>query len=1096
MPRTASHFVFHDPAQRRWSRLKLTGFIAGSIALLALASFFWSLAEPPHLLLPGELLKARKALKAVPTPVYQKSPAPAGAPAPAWTGTAPGPASGKIIFAFADPSDPSVGGALKADGSAITHVCVDALELTWPNGTLRVRSPATRPLNRIFPGPHLILVLSNFHDKAWRPEAVEDLARAGESAWKPFIDEILSELKRQKARGILIDFREVGPESRTETSQMLARIARDLAGGGFECWISAVPDESTWNASLLPPSVRWMARLDLLPLPASRPGPAQSVEGLPHWLAWMKSVHPLEQWLVCLDAEGADWNRSNGSMEILSFADAMARAHNAGVTAPDTEAGGPHFAYRDDEELHEVWFQDAASAYNIAHAAVQAGVAGVGAWQLGSADHRVWTALQWSHRPLQEEDLPVLANLPSDEQIAHVGDGDFVTVSNDQEDGWRTARIDAHGWLVFHYERFPSYPTLFHEGAAAPDEVALTFDDGPDSRWTPKILDILKAKHVPAAFFVLGNNVEKEPALTRRILAEGHEIGLHTYTHPNLALQPDARTELELNASQRLLEWVTGRSTLFFRPPYNADTRPRDASEVRPLVMAQNLGYITVLESIDPEDWDATSAQAILDRVKSQRASGGIILLHDAGGNRRHTVAALPLIIDWLHQREDRIVPLSQLLGQPRDSVMPPAPDTFAQPEGWVSQAGFSFLIYGKTVLGVVITAAAVLLLIRSLSVAVAAFIHHRRPAPPRTGFSPPVSIILPAFNEAKVIRHTLEALLRTTYAGIWEIILVDDGSTDDTAAIAGEMAATDPRIHLLRLPNAGKSRATEKAISIAQHDILVFLDADTLFESSTLEHLVAPFEDPGVGAVSGHAHAGNTRTWIGRFQDLEYTCGFNLDRRAYDLWDAITVVPGAVGAVRRTALDSAGGIPHDTLAEDTDLTLALHRAGWKIRFAPLAKAWTEVPESLTALFRQRFRWAYGTMQCAWKHRELVFDPGHPGLGFVALPGIWIFQIFLVATSPVFDLLLLAGLASGAGMGSLVYLAAFSLCDVFMALVGCAIDHRPWPVAFRILPMRLLYRPLLALVVWRALLMACRGAWVGWGKQERSASVQMRNVTP
>jgi len=1067
----------------------------GSIALMALASFFWSLAEPPHLLLPGELLKARKALKAVPTPGYQKTADPAETSTPAGTGTNPAPGEGKIIFAFADPSDPSVDSALKSDGASVNHICVDALELTWPDGTLRLRSPNARPLSRTFPGAQLILVLSNFHDKAWRPEAVEDLTRAGESAWKPFIGKILAELKKQKARGILIDFREVGPESRTETSQMLARIARDLSSANFECWISTIPDESTWDASILPPTARWMARLDLLPQPESRPGPAQSLENLPHWLAWMKSVRPLDQWLVCLDAEGADWNRNDGTMEILSFADAMARAHNAGVTAPDTEAGGPHFAYRDGEELHEVWFQDAASAYNIARTSLQAGVAGVGAWQLGSADHRVWTALQWSHRPLQVEDLPLLSNLPADEQVAHVGDGDFVTVSNDQEDGWRTARIDSHGRLVFHYERFPSYPTLFHEGTAAEDEVAITFDDGPDPRWTPKILDILKAKHVPATFFVLGNNVEKEPALTRRILAEGHEIGLHTYTHPNLALQPDARTELELNASQRLLEWVTGRSTLFFRPPYNADTRPRDASEVHPLILAQNLGYITVLESIDPEDWEMPGVRIILDRVKNQRASGGIILLHDAGGNRQQTVAALPLIIDWLRQREDRIVPLSQLLGQSRDSVMPPAPDTSAQPGGWVSQAGFSFLIYGNTALGVVITAAAVLLLIRSLAVALAAFFHAYRPVPASTGFSPPVSIILPAFNEAKVIRHTLDALRRTTYPGTWEIIVVDDGSTDDTSVIAGEMAAADPRIHLLRLPNSGKSHATEKAVSIAQYDILVLLDADTLFEASTLEHLVAPFEDPGVGAVSGHAHAGNTRTWLGRFQDLEYTCGFNLDRRAYDVWNAITVVPGAVGAVRRTALESAGGIPHDTLAEDTDLTLALHLAGWKIRFAPLAVAWTEVPESLPALFRQRFRWAYGTMQCAWKHRELVFDPGHPGLGFVALPGIWIFQIFLVATSPVFDLLLLAGIVSGAGMGSMVYLAAFSLCDVFMALVGCAIDRRPWTVAFRILPMRLLYRPFLALVVWRALLMACRGAWVGWGKQERSASVKLRNVT-
>jgi cellulose synthase/poly-beta-1,6-N-acetylglucosamine synthase-like glycosyltransferase len=204
-----------------------------------------------------------------------------------------------------------------------------------------------------------------------------------------------------------------------------------------------------------------------------------------------------------------------------------------------------------------------------------------------------------------------------------------------------------------------------------------------------------------------------------------------------------------------------------------------------------------------------------------------------------------------------------------------------------------------------------------------------------------------------------------------------------------------------------------------------------------------------------------------------------------------MTVVPGAISAVRRSALEQAGGLSSDTLAEDTDLTLSLHRQGYRLAYAPRAIAWTEAPETLSALVKQRFRWAFGTLQCLWKHRDLLFDTRHPALGWFSLPGVWIFQIFLVALVPVVDAGLVLSLLGTVKMEMLVFVLGFLLVDFVLVAAACLLDRAPLRDLWRVLPMRFLYRPLLAWVVWKALAQALRGAWVGWGKLERTASVQM-----
>jgi cellulose synthase/poly-beta-1,6-N-acetylglucosamine synthase-like glycosyltransferase len=252
----------------------------------------------------------------------------------------------------------------------------------------------------------------------------------------------------------------------------------------------------------------------------------------------------------------------------------------------------------------------------------------------------------------------------------------------------------------------------------------------------------------------------------------------------------------------------------------------------------------------------------------------------------------------------------------------------------------------------------------------------------------------------------------------------------------------------------------------------------------------VRPLARPEVGAVSGHLKVGNTQRWLTRFQALEYLCGFHLERKAYRLCDAITVVPGACSAVKREALIRAGGIHTDTLAEDTDLTLRIHRAGYRVEYSRRAVAWTEAPETIRDLLRQRVRWAYGTLQCLWKHRDLLFDPRFRWLAFLSLPSAWFFHVILPAISPWIDLSFLTALVLGHSPVLLgAYCLIFLLADLLVASLVCLWEGEPLSAALRILPMRVVYRPLLALAVWRAIGRALRGVWGGWGKLERRATV-------
>jgi cellulose synthase/poly-beta-1,6-N-acetylglucosamine synthase-like glycosyltransferase/peptidoglycan/xylan/chitin deacetylase (PgdA/CDA1 family)/spore germination protein YaaH len=1091
-------FVFLDTAGHRWPVIRFVLLALLLAALVCIATFIRALCIPVDLHVPENVRAMKHQLKAL---AAKPSQSPHTQDWLKFPGAAAKLAAHHAInqarpvrLAFTVSWDAASFDSLAQHAADVTHVSPEWFSMVGTDSRIVEEPDAKTAAFALKSGIDLIPLLRNLDGDDWQPEAVESLANADAVTQAKFFDEMTHRLGKIGAQGVMVDWNELDPGYRDKYTALLGGFSDALHAKGMQLWLLVPAGEALKSydlEALAAKTDRFVAALHDENSDQDEPGPIASMDWYEGWLnVFLRSSDP-EKWVVVLGAYGYDWEKGKAGAETIGFADAMTRAARAGIdnctaSKPDYS---PNFSYDQEGREHEVWFLDAVTLLNQMRAAADYGVTGFGIDRLGQEDPGIWPVLKdGTSETIPNSLLESLHLLSSSDQVATVGRGEFLTAADDRQDGVRDITVE-EGKVSEVYKTFPTFPTLYLQGFGNGHEVALTFDDGPDPEWTPKVLDILKAKKVPGAFFLVGRNVEQYPGLLNRIIREGHELGNHTYTHGNLAEDSGRQIELELTANTRLIEAITGRSVTLFRPPYAADTHPESMDEFNALVSAGKLGYITACEDIDPEDWARPGADAIFQRVKEQRANGSIILLHDAGGDRSQTVEALPRIIDWLHARGDTVVPLRHLLGVKKDVVMPkiaPERDNFSSE---ASRLGLLVWQKTETALWAFLITATILLLLRTAVIAVAATIQKRREKKSGGDFVPPLSILIAAYNEEKVIASTLHTLLASEYPSPFEIIVIDDGSKDDTFGAAE--AVKDARVRVVRQPNSGKAEALNHAMRLARNEFLVMLDADTQAQPDTLLQLVQPLSDPKVGAVSGRIHVGNQRTAMARFQALEYLSGFNLDRRAYDVMGCITVIPGALSAYRAEAVRQAGFLSTDTLAEDTDFTLTLHRLGWKCRYASEAAAWTEAPETASAFVGQRFRWAYGTLQCLWKHRDLTLNPRMGWLGLFALPGIWFFQIALVALTPLVDFLVLVSILFGNGLVVLAYFAAFLGVEAILCLYAVMLEGRGWKLLPQVAPMRVVYRPLLAYVIWKVLLRALRGRIVGWGKLERTASVDM-----
>src|SRR5579883_39737 len=944
-------------------------------------------------------------------------------------------------------------------------------------------------------------------------------------------------LASDKYRGLMVDFEDYPVQAYPSYVIFLQELAGDLHNKNMKLYISAPANTPEYPYAAAGAAVDGVVLMNYDQHdPEHDPGPVAGQDWFTDNLAAAKKSIPLDKLICAIANYGYDWvhKPKNGVLPPgvknfnVSVQDAWSTARDSEAEVDfDSDSNNPHIQYVDEHNLdHDVWFLDAVTALNEMRAAQNLGIDTFAIWRLGAEDRSLWKV--WDV-PGAADAPEKLKDVPPGQDVDMEGQGEILRIEARPADGQRGITVDPSTNLIAD-ENFDSLPQNYRVGRYGynPNAVALTFDDGPDPEWTPKILDALKAKDVPATFFLIGLQADKFGGVLKRIVKEGHEIGNHTFTHPDISNLSGRYMKLELNLTERLFASRLGLRTILFRPPYSIDAEPDTEDQVRPLEFTQDMGYVTIGDKIDPNDWrddPRPTAKEIANRViehlppcaANDRFCGSIILMHDGGGNRSQTALAVPMIIDAARAKGLQIVPVYELLGKTKADVMPPIPAD----ERWsarLSWFGFWLFDAGNKTITWIFILGDFLMTGRLLFVGIFAVYdrfrtpHHIRVAGKSVAtYQPKVAILVPAYNEEKVIERTIRSVLALDYPNL-RVIVIDDGSKDRTlevarAAFPQEQASG--QVLILTKPNAGKAEALNFGLlHLTDEEFFVGIDADTVIAPDAVARLVPHFADPKVGAVAGNAKVGNRVNLWTRWQALEYITSQNFERRALNTLGAVSVVPGAIGAWRVSAVRETGGFHVDTVAEDADLTMALLRRGYRVEYEDQALAYTEAPTSANGLMRQRFRWSFGILQAIYKHRGVFARKGV--LGWIALPNILIFQILLPLVSPFIDVMFIVGVAwyfiqkyfhpestdPASFQKLVVFFLAFLVIDFFASAIAFALERRRpdsqedgWLLS-QVWLQRFAYRQLFSIVLLKTLKRAAEGQKFAWDKLERTAAVR------
>jgi len=1092
--------VFLDPAKRRWSVIKRMS--AGFIILLFVVStiFIESLITNP--VFPGLPLSTSEAASEI-EPINQSFSAKQLATQLQKTNSTSviqkeeSSSLNKItsqqeVYGFYVNWDENSKTSFKSNIHSITTLIPEWFQLT-PNLSLKTSTDSS--ITREAKEHHIKIqpLVTNFINNKWDGDALHRLFTTP-GAEDLFIKNLLTYVRINDFAGINIDFEDINQNDKAHFTDFMVKASTQFHQHGLLVTLDVPPKNESYNYTALAASVdRMIVMLYDEHNSMSNPGPVASSDWVGESLNQLKI--PPQKLIVSLGSYGYDWvENAKQPGKPMTFGDILNLGMGTSLQIHwNKQTGNPYLRYQKDGKNHIVWFLDASTFYNQMKQVYTSGSKGIAVWRLGSEDPSIWNFI---NKPKEMENPSnALKTLNSPEPVHYTGNGEILKVISQSEKGKRTIQLDANGMIQ--EERYTAFPKTFEVvryGKPKQKEVVLSFDDGPDPVYTPQILDILDKYHIKGNFFIVGKNAVLHPKLVERMYKEGHEIGSHTFTHPDVASTTSWQTKLELNANQRLFEEITGRSMTLFRPPYVADAQPSTRSELLPIVRAQEMGYTMVGELIDTDDWQTPSSNKIVKRVLEQLPEGNVILLHDSGGDRSNTVKALPVIIKELKKRGYSFTTVGQLTGKSNSQIMPPASQdspymvynkaVFKVMQGW--RLGLSVVFYSAILLGILRMAIFVFLSRKQVK--------RYKDTKIDPSFTPFVSVVIAAYNEEKVICKTIDSILSSDYSS-FEVLIIDDGSKDDTAGIVQKTYANHPFVRLIQKSNGGKSSAVNLGFKEAKGEIVVALDADTLIAENAVSLLVNHFKNESVAAVSGNVKVGNKGNFLTNWQHIEYVTGFNLERRAFATLNCITVVPGAIGAWRKTAIEEAGYFKEDTLAEDTDITLTLLRQGKRIEFEEKAYAFTEVPEDIRSLTKQRYRWVYGTLQCLWKHREALFDKKHNSLGFIGLPNMWLFQYLYQTISPIADILFILALFGMHPGKAAIGFILFYLLDFVTSLYAFRLEKEsPKPLGSLFLQ-RILYKQLMTYVVIKSILSAMMGITVGWNKLQRKGNVTQETYT-
>ena len=829
----------------------------------------------------------------------------------------------------------------------------------------------------------------------------------------------------------------------------------------------------------------------------SIPGPISSQNYIEGAMDEAIKQVPAGKLVLAIAGYGYDWPKGHSGADV-SYSEALSIAgESEGKVVFDTNTYNLSYTYQDENDIeHSVYFTDAATNFNTIRFATEYGAAGVALWRMGQEDSRLWTFYNKdiSDNGVDNFNYQVLHHVNASNDVDYVGEGEILDVISTPKAGDINTVIDTADDLIAN-ENYQSLPSIFviKKYGKKEKKIVLSFDDGPDEQYTPRILDILSREHVPAVFFMVGSNAMNNIPIVKRIYDEGFEIGNHTFSHPNIADISRRRALLELNGTRLLLESITGHSTVLFRPPYNADSEPETMQELEPVAFAKENKYLTVGESIDPNDWEkGVTADSIFNRIVRQEHLGSIVLLHDAGGDREATIEALPRIIKFFKDKGYTFTTVADLVNQQRAQLMPPVPKNrsyyLIQFSYYMAELGY----WGSKTFFYVFIICIVLSIARICIIAFFAAKEYRKEKKgnwaPLAG-SPLVSIIVPAYNEEVNAVKAVHKLLGSTYPN-FNIIFIDDGSKDETYNRVFAAFDGHPKVKVFTKPNGGKASALNYGIMQTDAEYVLCIDADTHLATDALELLARHFANERIGAIAGNVKVGNEINMLTRWQSIEYITSQNFDRNAFAYINAITVVPGAIGAFRKKAIEEAGGFTSDTFAEDCDLTIRLLRAGYIIRNENKAIALTEAPEKLGQFLKQRFRWSFGVMQAFWKNRDALFNRTYGSLGMVALPNILIFQVIIPLIAPLADMLMIIGIVTGNAMMIFKFYGLFMLIDVSAGIMAFLFEKENPLKLIWMIPQRIVYRWLMLYILYKSIRRAFKGQLQSWGVLKRTGNIK------
>jgi cellulose synthase/poly-beta-1,6-N-acetylglucosamine synthase-like glycosyltransferase/peptidoglycan/xylan/chitin deacetylase (PgdA/CDA1 family)/spore germination protein YaaH len=1159
--------IFFDPQRKRWKRLRRILDAAAVTFTLVLAAFIFNVLrnQPlPELLLPT-LKHNYKALPERPTLLHgAKGQRPARRKTTRKPSEIPLNSGEGLRAAYYVPYDEASYSSFKEHVHQIDMLFPEWLHVTAPQPVLL---GVHNDNHRDYP----IIEGATIHDpddtdriKRVIQAAKEDTEifphlnnfNAASQSWESGYGEVLKDREKRAAlrqqivrfltaypayRGLSLDFENLPDDADPAYLSFVQELYGDLHALKLSLYVNTPVATSDDDLKLIAANSDGIVLMNYdQHQVTSEPGPIASQEWFVGNLTRVLKSVPKEKLICAIGNYGYDWtlsipnpkDRKHPKPRVLNtvdlpVSDVWQRASDADADLDlDYDTLNPHFEYIDEDsnQRHVVWFLDGVTVLNELRAAREMGLQTFALWRLGEEDGSLWNI--WD-KPTSPDSLLALGAVQPGHDVDTEGDGDILRITGLPQPGKRTVTVDTDELdprkKLIDDEHMDVYPHTYtiEQYGYHPNQVAISFDDGPDPKWTPKVLDILKEKKVKGTFMLIGAEAAENVGLMKRVVREGHEIGNHTYTHPDISEISSRQLDFEVKVTERLYASKLGIQPLYFRPPYDIDEEPDTDDQAAPVEHIQQDGYTIIGSKLDTNDWNEhphktpdEMVQLILGQLETMKVKpqfrGSIILMHDGGGDRSATVAALPVLIDSLRARGYTLVPVSALMGKTTADVMPPL--TFRQYlRALPDSIAFSSVALVAKFIFYVFFIGDILMSARLIIVGLFAIIDRLRK--PRgiasPGYNPRVAVLIPAYNEETVIVRTIRSVLNSTYKNL-HIVVIDDGSLDRTAEIAREAYAAEiaaGRLQVLSRPNGGKAAALNYGLQEVNEEVYVGIDADTVIAADAIAKLIPHFEDPLIGAMAGNAKVGNRVNLWTRWQALEYITSQNFERRALDLFHVITVVPGAIGAWRTAPVKAAGGYPLNTVAEDADLTMNLLEQGLRVDYEDRALAYTEAPIDAKGLMRQRFRWSFGTLQAVWKHRAAFIR--NKAMGLFALPNILIFQMFLPLVSPFIDIMFLAGIVNyfidrhyhpeAASMASLeklmAYFGAFLLIDFVTSSIAFSLE-RPHPankgsgwLLFHIWLQRFAYRQVFSIVLFKTLKRAIDGKPFNWDKLERTAKM-------